>query len=98
MSYAQQWDLVKDNGFRGRVAMAIIGAAKAIMDEDPEAPNHVKRVRLARSALNNPEQMVVSFIYDIASNPTIAADGPTASADGDLDFVIASVWDARAGA
>lgn len=90
--YADQWKLVNDEAFRGRVAMALLKAAAEVQAEADSVPEHKARARLAFEITANPVYAVSRFIYHIASNPTIAAAGPTASADSDLDFVIGSVF------
>lgn len=97
MTYAQQFALVDDSAFRGRIAMALVKAAQNIQTEPVETPNHAERLTYAVLILKNPGSMAWDFIYDVSSNVTIAAAGATASADGDLDFVIATVWNTKAG-
>lgn len=100
MSYAQQFVLVNDFDFNGRVAMSLVMTAQNVKNEAVDAHNrakHDKRLILANQVLRDPMFTVSKFIYDIASNVAIAEAGPLNSLDGDLDYVIASNWDIKAG-
>lgn len=96
MTYTQQWALYTDEGFKGRVAMALVAAAKYVLEESTDTPNYRQRHKLAEDIIQNPTSRVPGFLPHIASNPTISAAGPVASLDTDLDYVIASQFTAVA--
>lgn len=93
MAFIDEWNLVNDKVFRGRVSIALFHAALQILEEDPETVNHAARVQVASSVRSNPEGAVQWFILYVATNPNIASMGPVSSNDSDISWVISSVWD-----
>lgn len=88
------WQLVNDQKFRGRIAAAIYKAAENIVNEGgtPESD----RFKLANQVRIGPANKIDWFIWKVASNPSIASesvDGQANVPDGDIDYVVASVWD-----
>lgn len=92
MSYAQQYTLMVNPLFRGRVMMAMIAAATNVLNEAPDVPDTARRKTLARVIIENPDLHINRFLTIVAANPVISTDGPDASADTDIDFVIGSVF------
>ena len=93
-TYARQWELMTDQGFRGRCVMALLHVATDIWNEtEPEGGGGVGRRDFAWRVMNSPESYLGSFLSAVCSNPTIAGEGPVASKDVDLYFVISSRWD-----
>ena len=95
MAYIDQWRLMEDADFRGRVTMALLHAATDIWNEPEGDPTGGvgRRRGFAWSVMNSPSGYVGSFLSAVCSNPTISEAGPVLSSDGDLYFVIASKWD-----
>lgn len=93
-TYLQQAQLMKNEDFRDRAAIALFHAAEAVRNEGtpPGMPalEIAARRHLADSIYAGPSTMVPLFLYPLVTNPTIAAAGPVNSPDSDLDFVIAS--------
>lgn len=87
----------KDPEFIGRVTIAVIGAAIDIINEDPGTKNHDVRAKLANTVLASPEGWGARFALLVMSNAAIAAVG-TEATENDIDYVIATIWDAVAGA
>lgn len=96
MSYAEQWTLINSDVFRGRLSMALMNAAIQIESEASSTGNYAERRVLALEVQKDPTRLVSLFMYAVASNPQIAAAGPTASVDGDIDYVVASNWTLKA--
>ena len=96
MGYGQQYELVKSEDFKGRVAMSLVGTASYTKNEDAGVPDHEQRILYAKSILNDPMSFVKDYIYLVASNPVIAAAGPVFSADSDIEYVIAVNFAAKA--
>jgi len=92
----------RDDEFAGRVAMILFKVAQNVASEDPATAHHAERIDYAfRNIIGNENPKLVAA-HVISSNPTIAAtinanpqnkgsDVP----DGDIEFALASIWDAR---
>lgn len=99
MSYIEVNDLAEAQSFKVRVKVAVVNVAATVMAEDRSGMNEArgsKRGSLARAILMAPAQYADLFVWPVVSNPTIAAAG-LASPDGDLAYVVTSVFDALAG-
>jgi TRAP-type mannitol/chloroaromatic compound transport system permease large subunit len=86
----------------GRVQYAVLKAAVAIANESDQTPHHAERVRLANRVLRGNLPPTV-FGWLVLTNATVgtavgAEEEPTGDSvpDGDIEFVVASVWDALA--
>lgn len=94
-THLQTFRLVRDADFRARVQVAAFKIAQDVLnDGDPDQAG--PRYTLARQAFRLDDPVVDKFAWACATNPTIAAaeaTSPNSSADSDLDFVVASVWD-----
>jgi hypothetical protein len=90
-----------DANVRLPLTAGITQAAVAIMNEDPITVHHVPRCLLATQVLRNPMSMCDAFAWAVSTNPTVVDKWTAADfngAIGDFSYVIASVWDAMAGA
>ena len=99
MSYLEAVELIHSETFRERTYVAVLAAAIKIMSEAGDDAYHdyyTKRAELARHMISTGGQGNESFIRGVALNPTISAAGENAP-DGDIDFVVESIWDALAG-
>jgi hypothetical protein len=91
-------DLSKDSGFIDRVAVAAVEAAINITSESRKTPNHLNRAALARKVLMSPRRWGELMAIAVAVNGTINAKHAKSEEipDGDIQFVVASLWDAYA--
>lgn len=96
MGYNEQYALVIDENFKGRVAMALVGVATYTKLEDPGTVDHAKRVLYANALLSSPMAFVKDYIYLVAAQPAINTKGPIFSLDADIDYVIAVNFTAKA--
>jgi hypothetical protein len=97
-------DLIKtarDDTYAGRVAMIMLKVAQDVASEDPTTPHHNERISYASRVIRGDEnpKMVASHVN---TNPAIAATIQADPAqlganvpDGDIEFTLASIWDAR---
>ena len=98
MTYLQTFKLAHDPDFRARVQVAAYLAGRDIANDGGGQGD--ARHLLARQAHRLDEPAVDRFAWACATNPTIAAAevaSPSSAPDGDLAFVVASVWDEVAG-
>lgn len=86
--------------FYTRVAFLALKSAQNVASEAPETANHLNRVNYAARVMNGRDKAVLLALHVVASNPTIAgkldADQPVP--DGDIEFALGSIWDARSNA
>jgi hypothetical protein len=101
MSAENQIRAARDDAYAGRVAMIQLKVAQNVASEDPATAHHAERVDYAYLVIRGDEnpKMVAAHVN---TNPSIAAtiDGdPTKLGanvpDGDIEFTLASIWDAR---
>jgi len=101
MSAENQIRAARDDVYAGRVAMIQLKVAQNVASEDPGTAHHVERVNYAYIVIRGAEnpKMVASHVN---TNPSIAAtidaDPGKLGAnvpDGDIEFTLASIWDAR---
>ena len=93
MGFSEQHGLAQLPGFVERVKMAVVKSAIAVANEDPTTAGHAARVRYAQAALANPESVARCMALGVASNPVVSDK----SVDGDIEFTVASMWNAYAG-
>jgi hypothetical protein len=91
MSLATVYEAANDATFQGRCLAACWAAANDILVEDPQTPEHARRVNWATNVLRDkaaatPRQIAVQVLR----NPTIAAN-PIGSTDGDIQFQVNSI-------
>ena len=92
-----------DATFAGRVMMIMFKVAQNVASEDPGTANHEARVNYSERIFRGEEQPQLVSAHVISSNPSISASiesDPAAKGsnvpDGDIEFALASIWDARA--
>jgi len=93
MTFVDQFALLRDETFVGRVQVAIVKAAIAIQNEDPSVSNHAARSALAYAVLLNPEHYARLMAVGVANNPVITA----LSTDADIEFTVNALWNAYTG-
>jgi hypothetical protein len=90
-----------DPDFYTRVSFLAVKTAQNVASEDPTASNHEARVQYANRVFRGDDGAAL-LAQHVATNPAIAAaletGGPSAVPDGDIEFALASIWDARANA
>lgn len=91
----------RDDIYAGRVAMIQLKVAQNVASEDAGTVNHEERVNYASYVIRGEEnpKMVAAHVN---TNPSIAAtiEGDPSKLganvpDGDIEFTLASIWDAR---
>lgn len=102
MSALDQISAARDDEFASRVSMITFKVAQNVASEDPGTPNHANRVDYAGRNIRGDENPKLVAAHIISSNPTIAAaidaepDKKGSNVpDGDIEFALASIWDAR---
>lgn len=100
---AQQAQLLKNSVFVDQVTGALIAAATNVLNEDPATANHQNRVAWANAIYLSPAQHVNTLLPGLLSNATLAGEAGgavgtsgTPVPDADMDFVIASLFNAYA--
>lgn len=96
MAYVDQYALAVDATFLHKVQVAVTIAAKDVQGEpigSRTATHQAKRQQLARGIILSPTQYTERFGWLVAANPVITG----ASADGDIQFTVNSVFDDVAG-
>jgi hypothetical protein len=98
MSYVDDLGTAQHSIFRGRVRMAAVKAAVAVANEGPSGDERRDSLRgnLATNVLADPAGYEERFVWAVLTNSAVAAAG-IAAPDGDLDYVMTTVWDALAG-
>ena len=86
--------------FYTRVMFIALRAAQNVAAEAPETANHSNRVAYANRILRGEENAPLLAAHVISANAVIMGniDADQDPADGDLEFVLSTVWDARANA
>ncbi|RPI39296.1 MAG: hypothetical protein EHM67_10355 [Hyphomicrobiaceae bacterium] len=102
MAAIDQIAAARDDEFAGRVAMIIFKVAQMVATEDTATANHDVRLDYALRNIRGEENPKLVGAHVISSNPTIAAaidaepelKGSNVP-DADIEFALASIWDAR---
>ena len=78
---------------------AAVKSAISVAAEDVATANHAQRMNLAGQVLRSPGRWAEIMAEGVAANATILASamGEQAIPDTDLEFAVASLWDAYAG-
>lgn len=88
--------------FYTRVAFIALKAAQNVAAEAANTPNHVNRVAYSGRVFRGDDKALLIALHIAASNPTIAqtleTGGGAAVPDGDIEFAMGQIWDARANA
>ncbi|MER9336460.1 hypothetical protein NKJ06_21110 [Mesorhizobium sp. M0293] len=91
-----------DPVFYTRVAFIALKTAQQVASEDPATANHANRVHYAGLVMTGQDKALLLALHLVAANATIAqnieANGGDAVPDGDIEFVLGSIWDPRANA
>ena len=91
-----------DPVFYTRVAFIALKAAQNVASEDPATANHANRVDYAERVFRGGDNALLVAMHIAASNGTIAGTletgGGAAVPDGDLEFAMGQIWDARSNA
>lgn len=100
MSYLAQFKAYSSLDTRGRAAFAALKLARDVINEDASASNYQQRRNLAEAVMADPVSMGEAVLRQCLLNPVIAQaaqdDGTLTSTDADLEYTIASSWDALA--
>lgn len=92
MPFVDQHDLGSNNGFRKRVAIAMVKSAIAVKAEPANTMHHDARAALAFQVLRDMDNWVKVFVFAVVTNGSINAS----STDADIEFTVNSIWDAIA--
>jgi len=86
-----------DPDFYTRVSFLAVKTAQNIASEDPGAANHLARVDYANRVFRGDDNAAL-LAQHVATNPAIGAalEAGANVPDGDIEFALASIWDARA--
>ena len=102
MSSVDQIATASDPTFAGRVMMLMFKTAQNVASEDPATPHDAERKAYAGLVIRGEEKPQLVAAHVISSNATISAaidSNPAALGsnvpDGDIEFALASIWDAR---
>jgi hypothetical protein len=102
MSALDQIATASDATFAGRVMMISFKIAQNVASEDAGTVNHAERIAYSGMVIRGEEKPQIVAAHVISSNPTIGAaieaDPPALGSnvpDGDIEFALASIWDAR---
>lgn len=97
---AQQAQILRNPAVLDQLAGALLAAASNILNEAAEAANHPNRAIFANVIFSNPLNAAALMAPGLMANPTLQAQaGATAGAsgtpfsDGDVDYVVASLYD-----
>lgn len=89
-----------DPTFYTRVSFISLKVAQQVASEPEDHPNHKNRVAYSNRIFMGADNALLLSNHVAASNPTIAAaletSGGDAVPDEDIEFALASIWDARA--
>lgn len=93
---------VSKPSFYQRVSYLSLGVAQQVASEPPATANHANRVAYADRIFCGQEDALLLAMHVVSSNATIAStiesSGGDAVPDNDIQFALASIWDARANA
>ena len=88
--------------FYTRVAFLALKAAQNVATESESTPNHANRLAYAGRVMSGEDKAILLALHVAAANPVIASALETTGAesvpDGDIEFVMGTIWNARADA
>lgn len=91
-----------DPVFYTRVAFIALKAAQNVANEASNTANHANRVKYAGRVFSGQDSALALTLHIAASNATIAATlasgGGDAVPDGDIEYAMGEIWNARANA
>jgi hypothetical protein len=95
---AQQAQLLKNTTFFAQVQGSLIYTANNVINEGTSADNHENRLKWARAIFSSPDAQTEFFLPGMLTNSTIAAEAadPTTISDGDVDYVVSSLFNTYA--
>ena len=95
MSLADQAQLARFEGFRDRVLVAAVQAARDVAAEESSGDQRKDDLRatLSTNVLNDPEGYLERFSWAVAANVAISF----ASTDSDIQYTVNSLWDGLSG-
>lgn len=98
MAIADYVSKANDPAFYTRVLFLSLTTAQSVAAEADNTPNHAARVKYANRILRGEENAPLLAAHVISANGSIRAniDNNTDVPDGDIEFVLASIWDSRA--
>lgn len=100
MSTTDIINAASDPVFYTRVSFISLKVAQNVAAEDPGYPNHQNRLAYCAQIFRGDDNALLLSLHIASSNPTIAAtletEGGAAVPDGDIEFAMATIWDARA--
>ena len=89
-----------DPVFYTRVSFIALKVAQNVGAENPTTANHENRIAYCARIFAGMDSAILLANHVAASNPTIATEletgGPNAVPDGDIEFALSTIWDARA--
>lgn len=102
MSAVDHIATASDPEFSGRVMMIQFKVAQNVASEDPATAHHTERIDYAFLVIRGGEKPQLVAAHIISSNPVIsgAIDSDPAALgknvpDSDIEFAMATIWDAR---
>jgi hypothetical protein len=102
MSALDLINTASNDTFSGRVMMIAFKVAQNVASEDPATDDHAARLEYSGRIMRGDDKANLIAAHVISSNPSIAADIEAEPAlygsnvpDGDIEFALASIWDAR---
>jgi hypothetical protein len=88
--------------FYTRVSYISLAVAQDVAAEDAATANHDNRVAYSSRIFRGDEDALMLAMHVVSSNPTIEqkvdAEGGASVPDGDIEFALATIWDARSNA
>lgn len=95
-------EAASDPVFYTRVAFIALRSAQNVAAEPDDTANHANRVAYANRIFRGEENALLLTLHVVSANGTVSntlsTQGPDAVPDGDLEFVLSTIWDARANA
>ena len=90
MSYQDSYNLrYTQNWLHDRGEVSVVRSADYIMIEDPATPDHEGRLKWAYWAHRNSSVAIVSFLWPLALDPIVLAEGADIT-DAQIDAIIAA--------
>lgn len=88
--------------FYTRVSFIALKAAQNVAAEESNTANHKNRVAYANRVFRGEENALLLTLHVVSANGTVSQtlenDGCDAVPDADIEFVLSTIWDARANA
>jgi hypothetical protein len=88
----------RHTALRSRTEAAILVYSRTVQLEGEGVTEHTKRLACANACFTSEaylQQMVNSFMFDISTNATVAAN-PDTVIDGDISWIVADVYTTQA--